>query len=314
MEEFHMIWLLLFCLALVIALPVLAEKRRTQIGPDERQSAPGSFATLSQGVTHYQWIGPVRGPVAVCVHGLTTPSFVWTGIAQGLAKLGFRVLVYDLYGRGYSDRPGGPQNRIFFLRQLEDLLDDQQVKGDFTLLGYSMGGAISLANTAAHPDRVRKLILLASAGTGISAGGLANFVIRTPVIGDWMMLASFPRTHRQATERERGLTGSTSGIVDLQQAELKTRGFIPGVLASLRGLLSEDLKPAMKTIHQAGIPVLAIWASEDEVISPAAVGILSEHCRSVQHETVDGAGHGLPYTHTAEVLQVIRRDIERTTI
>lgn len=83
----------------------------------------------------------MRGPVAVCVHGLTTPSFVWHGLARGLATFGYRVLIYDLYGRGYSDRAPGHQDQAYFLQQLNDLLEDQQIKGDITLLGYSMGGA-----------------------------------------------------------------------------------------------------------------------------------------------------------------------------
>ena len=108
-----------------------------------RAAAPGRIARLSQGATHYTWTGPENGPVAVCVHGLTTPLQAWDGIAARLAEAGYRVLAYDLYGRGYSDRPGGTQDSAFFLRQLDDLLADQGIAGDITLLGYSMGGAIA---------------------------------------------------------------------------------------------------------------------------------------------------------------------------
>ncbi|EEB85586.1 alpha/beta fold hydrolase [Roseobacter sp. GAI101] len=77
-----------------------------------RGSAPGQFAELSRGVTHYEWVGPARGPVAVCVHGLTTPSFVWRSITKGLVLMGFRTLIYDLYGRairiGQADRRTAP--------------------------------------------------------------------------------------------------------------------------------------------------------------------------------------------------------------
>lgn len=92
-------------LGVIIGWPVFAELRRIRMTPEVRSEAEGSFATLSQGDTHYTWIGPLRGPVAVCIHGMTTPSFVWHGLAKGLAAWGYRVLIYDLYGRGYSDRP-----------------------------------------------------------------------------------------------------------------------------------------------------------------------------------------------------------------
>lgn len=88
-------------LAGVILAPTVAEVLRPRMGPSARQSAPGEFAELSRGVTHYQWLGPEGGPLVVCVHGLTTPSFVWEGIAPRLAEAGYRVLTYDLYGRGY---------------------------------------------------------------------------------------------------------------------------------------------------------------------------------------------------------------------
>ena len=58
-----MIWV---ALAVLIAAPFAREAMRRV--PD-RATAPGQFARLSQGVTHYQWGGPVRGPVVVAIHG-----------------------------------------------------------------------------------------------------------------------------------------------------------------------------------------------------------------------------------------------------
>lgn len=302
---------LLFVLVAIIAIPLIIEARRKPMDTSARSEASGDFAILSQGTTHYEWHGPVRGPVAVCVHGLTTPSFVWRGLARGLARMGFRVLTYDLYGRGYSDRVRGRQDRAFFLRQLDDLLADQQVAGDITLIGYSMGGAIATAFSSAHPDKVRHLILLAPAGMGAKGGGMTRFIARTPVIGDWLMLALFARTHHKTTESERDLPGSVENIVDLQQNELRYRGFIPAVLASLRGILSEVMKQDHKAIHRAGIPVLAIWGRDDTVIPLTAMGALTEWSRHARQEVIDGAGHGVTYTHTDAVLAAIS-DMLRT--
>ncbi|MBC6407904.1 MAG: alpha/beta fold hydrolase [Rhodobacteraceae bacterium] len=89
---------------------------------------------------------------------------------SGLADLGFRVPIYDLYGRGYSDRVTGAQDVEFYVRQFEDLLTDRGVDEEIALLGYSMGGAIATAFAARHPGRIRHPILLASVGMGDSAG------------------------------------------------------------------------------------------------------------------------------------------------
>ena len=294
---------LLILILAVLAVPVITEVLRKPMNDRARIDAPGDFAALSQGITHYQWIGPMRGPVAVLVHGLTTPSFVWQGLADGLARMGYRVLIYDLFGRGYSDRVAGHQTKGFFLRQLDDLLKDQQVDSDITLVGYSMGGAIATGFAAAHPDKIRHLVLLAPAGMGTGAKGLAGFIIRTPVIGNWLMLALFAHQHRKSTEAERDLPGSVENIVDLQQNELRYRGFIPAVLSSLRGILSRPQMDEHKAVDRAGIPVLAIWGERDAVIPLSSLGKLTQWSRHARQDTIPGAGHGLPYTHTDEVLR-----------
>jgi len=305
MESKTLIWILALVVALIAVMPLVDEWRRLRMDDAPRATAPGEFAALSQGVTHYQWIGPLRGPVAVCVHGLTTPSFVWHGLAEGLALMGYRVLIYDLYGRGYSDRPRGAQNRAFFLRQLDDLLEDQQVTEDFLLVGYSMGGVIATSYAGANPGRVRQLVLLASAGLVPLPGRMLRFVKTIPLLGDWLMYASYPRTHRRCTEAERDLPSSVTGITDLQQRELDYRGFVSAVLASLRGVLDDDLSPDHQSLQRIGVPVLAIWGRDDTVVPIAAIGHLTKISRSSKQEVIEGAGHGLPYTHTEEVLKII---------
>ena len=71
-----------------------------------RSLAPGAFANLSDGATHYRLEGEGRArPLIVFVHGFSTPSFVWRGIIPKLTAAGYKTLRYDLYGRGWSDRP-----------------------------------------------------------------------------------------------------------------------------------------------------------------------------------------------------------------
>jgi pimeloyl-ACP methyl ester carboxylesterase len=244
--------------------------------------------------------------VAVCVHGLTTPSFVWQGIAAGLGTLGYRVLVYDLYGRGYSDRPDGPQDSAFFITQLEELLEDQGITGDFTLLGYSMGGAIATAFAALHPERLRALVLIAPAGLGHDLGRLAERVARGGPLAQWLMLAGFPRSFRKGCEAERHLPSSVPGIVDLQQAQLRYRGFVPAVSRSIAGMVSEDLTEEHADIAETRLPVLAIWGREDTVIPLRSMARLAEVNRSARQEVIEGAGHGLTYTHSDAVLAALR--------
>ncbi|WP_319799768.1 alpha/beta fold hydrolase [Roseobacter weihaiensis] len=296
----------LILLAGVVAVPLVVEATRKPMNKKARLDAPGSFVTLSQGVTHYQWHAPETGvenrPVIVCIHGLTTPSFVWGSIAKGLAALGFRVLTYDLYGRGYSDRPRGVQDRGFFLRQLNDLLESQKVDDDIIVIGYSMGGAIAAAFAARQPQGIRQVVLLAPAGMQSVAAGTLRYVAGTPIIGLWLMLFRYPEILRKGLREEEHLPSSVPDITRLQNAELDYRGFVPAVHASLLDLLNDSFQPEHETLRQEQVPVLAIWGAADDVIPLSAKETLAGWNKDVQHHVIDGAGHGLPYTHTPQVL------------
>lgn len=297
-------------LAGVVATPTVAEVLRPRMGPKARQSAPGEFAALTSGVTHYQWLGPEDGPLVVCVHGLTTPSFVWDGIAPRLARAGYRVLTYDLYGRGFSDRPRGAQEAEYFTAQLDDLLEHLRIERQFTLIGYSMGGSISACYAAQRPERLKKLILLAPAGMGHDLGPVARLVVNYGGFGRWLFMALYGRSFRQGTETERDLPTSVPDIVDRQQNELRYRGFRGAVLSSMRGILDRDLEEEHRALAKRDLPVLGIWARDDEVIPISGMGKLAEWNRTAEHEVIEGAGHALAYSHSDEVLGLLLPALE----
>jgi pimeloyl-ACP methyl ester carboxylesterase len=300
-----MIWTGLL-IALIVAAPVALELARKKMDSAARTHAPGRFAELPQGKTHYTWFGPEDGPVVVCVHGLTSPSFVWAPLAQGLAAQGFRVLTYDLYGRGFSDRLPGPQVQRFFLRQLNDLLDDQEIDGKVVLVGYSMGGAISTAYSIARPERVRHLVLLAPAGMEPVSAPLLGAFLPLPVVGSWAMLAFYPAILRAGLRAGAERPRAMPAIIAQQDAELDWRGFVPAVTASLRGILSETLQVHHEEIAASGLPVTAIWGNEDTVIPLTAAGALRRWNPAAHQVVLRDAGHELAYTHAPEVLDILR--------
>jgi pimeloyl-ACP methyl ester carboxylesterase len=299
-------WVLpLLVLGGLAMLPWLAESRRHAVDVF-RDKAPGRFAKLSQGVTHYQWLGGVRGPVVVCIHGLTTPSPVWYAIAGGLAKLGYIVLVYDLYGRGFSDAPRGEQDGEFFATQLADLLDHQGLTEDVTLMGYSMGGSIATHFAAAHPNRVRRLILLASGGMWFREDKVTEASRRMSLLGDWLHAVVGARRDRQRLRRQLGQVFDVEGIIELQLAEYQSRGFLRSVLSSRRHILNDFQEDQHRTIGRDGIPVIGIWAERDEVIPLKSLGTLTQWNRSVRQEVISEADHRVGYTHAAQVVKVLR--------
>jgi len=75
-----------------------------------------------------------------------------------------RAIALDLRGHGYSDRPLDGYTVAQLLADLLAALDVLHVSGKFVLVGHSFGGALASEYAAAHPERVEKLILIATAG------------------------------------------------------------------------------------------------------------------------------------------------------
>jgi len=123
----------------------------------------GDYANLPMGKTRYWIFGPEDGEKVVLIHGLTIPAITWKDIAPHLASKGFRVLVYDLYGKGYTRAPQTTYNTYLFVTQLALLM--QYVKWDSAnIVGFSMGGAVTAGFAASFPHLAKKLVFISSGG------------------------------------------------------------------------------------------------------------------------------------------------------
>lgn len=300
-----MFLVLILGVLILIALPTILETLRKPVSASARKAAPGQIAQLSKGATYYQWLGPVRGPVAVLIHGLSTPSVVWKDVAQCLVDSGYRVLVYDLYGRGLSDAPKGDQDTAFFLTQLDELLEDQGLTDDLTVVGYSMGGAIATAFAANEPHRMKRLILLAPSGVETNESQFSRFCRTKPVIGEWAHGAMAGLRMRSAITSDQSADVSPD-VMDAQKADLKRQGFLPAVLSSRRNILVSVQEHEHRSISRDGIPVIAIWGDQDTVIPIKALGTMAQWNRTAHQEVVKGAGHALPYSHGTQVSTFLR--------
>ena len=65
-----------------------------------RGEAPGDYVKLDHGWVHYEILGPLDGSLVLLVHGFSVPCYIWDPIIHALTSAGFRVLRFDLYGRG----------------------------------------------------------------------------------------------------------------------------------------------------------------------------------------------------------------------
>ena len=308
----YLITALLIAIPLIAAAPFFRELFRK---PVDHTKAPGKLATLSQGITHYRWFGPEGGPMVVCVHGQTTPSDAYLAIAEKLAAKGYRVLIYDIYGRGYSSDGNGPQTRDFLIRQLEDLLADQGVTGKFAIMGYSMGGIIAPIYTKRHPDRVSSVTLLVPGGFWWAEkfSRWTKLVTLHPFLADWVYAVRGSQILRIGIESSMGEKIDVPNIHQIQLDQLNRRGFRRAVSSALtRDTFFGDNQSVHRAIEKAGIPVLGIWGGQDDVIPPQRAEVLSAWNSHARNICVEDAGHGLPYTHSDEVVAAFEEFVKET--
>ena len=152
-------------------LPSLSSVERSKL-PYPPDSLPGARDVDSPygTIRVYEW-GPEDGRKVLLIHGVSTPCLALGAVAHGLADAGCRVMLFDLFGRGYSDAPTGlPFDVRLFTTQILITLASSPLSWTgrdsrgFSLVGYSLGGGIA-ANFAAHfPGMVNSLILIAPSG------------------------------------------------------------------------------------------------------------------------------------------------------
>ncbi|OCK81970.1 alpha/beta-hydrolase [Lepidopterella palustris CBS 459.81] len=115
----------------------------------------------------YEW-GPDDGRKVLMLHGISTPSIALAGLAHKLVEKGCRVMLFDLFGRGYSSSPSPSSipfdSRLYTTQILLCLTSSRLHWSHFSLIGYSLGGALAADFTSYFPLLVSSLILIAPGG------------------------------------------------------------------------------------------------------------------------------------------------------
>ncbi len=258
-----------------------AERRAAQA-----QSA-GAFVTLTDGVTHYETAGPATGRVAVLVHGFSVPAYIWDPTFAALRDAGYRVIRYDLFGRGLSDRPDAAYDGAFYDRQLDDLLQALKVDGKIDMFGLSFGGYVTAHYASTHPQRIRTLNLVDPSN---SAPQLP-WQMRAPLLGPYLFQ-----------------TGAVPGMADNQSSDflhpeqfpgwseryrpqMQYHGFGRALYRSRVALSHENFDALYAAIARAGTPVHLVWGKQDPTIPVAQSAHIRNAIPSVTYREIDQSGH-----------------------
>ncbi|PSN70188.1 alpha/beta-hydrolase [Corynespora cassiicola Philippines] len=115
----------------------------------------------------YEW-GPESGEKVLLIHGISTPSIALASLARKLVAKGCRVMLFDLFSRGYSSGPSPHTHRYdsaLYTSQILLCLSSSPLHwSQFTLIGYSLGGAIAADFTSYMPHLIANLVLVAPGG------------------------------------------------------------------------------------------------------------------------------------------------------
>ena len=265
-----------------------------------RSEASGEFIELADGFVHYHLSGPVEGPVVVLIHGFSVPDYVWEPTRSGLAEAGFKVLSYDLYGRGYSDRPELEYDLDLFVSQLEGLLEGLELGQEIHLVGLSMGGPIAARYTHQHPDQVQSLVLIAPEVVQTTTGDIMPMNI--PGVGEYLMAVVMePYLLPALQSGDFHQPENYPGWADLYRVQLGFKGTGRALLSTIHSLVSLDPEVDYQKIADLDLPVQLIWGTEDQTISRQQIEVLESILPGVEILIVEHAGH-LPHYERPEVV------------
>jgi 3-oxoadipate enol-lactonase len=256
---------------------------------------------------HVQENGPSDAPVLVLGPSLGTELGMFNAQVKDLAEH-HRVIRYDLRGHGGSSVVPGPYTVADLAQDVVDLLDALGIDR-FAYAGVSLGGAIGLQLAVSVPDRVERLIVMASA---------AQF----PDPPSWKARAD--RVRAEGTEfllPSRIGAWVTPGFAESNPAETER------LLAMLRSTPREGYAACCETIEAfdvrdrlSGItaPTLVIAGADDPATSPDVARGIADGIPGARFVVVPHAAHLVsaeqPEAVTAEIRQFlawVRRDPTR---
>ncbi len=226
------------------------------------------------------------GPRLLLVHGYASHALGWRAVMDRLAGH-FQMAAIDMVGFGWSSR--------FPTRPLTGQAYGERLAGEMDSLGWpradvaglSWGGGLAQRLAAEHPDRVNRLVLIATVDPS-----------RTLWLGDGglRLAIRFPRLARLVASRALRLASARSGV----PARDLARGYVdplrlPGTAAFLTRFLAQHRTSEHLDLSKITAPTLVIGPLADQVVNPAITRSVAGRIRGARYEGIPAARHAVAF-------------------
>lgn len=313
--------LILLIVVLGLAVPYVSKTHDlTSISAADLPSE-GAWAPLSQGNLYYRWYLPgeaaTNGQTLVLIHGFSTPHFVWDGVRQFFLDAGYQVLVYDHFGRGFSERPSTDYDAQLYVQALTELLDQQNLSQPVHLVGYSMGGAILGHFAEAYPQRVKTMSLIAPAGFMTEQPATSSWV-NMPLIGEWlghmfadkMLVSDITETEMASIDDPQAIPRTE--FVTKVGKQMQYAGFVESLVSTLRHFNLFNALESFNAVGKLGIPTLAIWGTDDATVPFMGSKKLLQAIPHAELIAIEDGGHNITYMQPSIIGPAIVEFIDQT--
>lgn len=256
---------------------------------------------LSRGPVHCRVHDQGDGDWVVLVHGLITPQFAWQFLFEALVAKGYRVVSFDLYGRGQSAIPKINYTFTHYLQQLDEVVQYFCGARRHHLIGWSMGGAICSLYSMKWGYRLKKLVLIAP-GIKITSGYFIRRILQYDAAS-----ALFARIGARVLRKRMREQFHAPDQFDEYYANAMAQTRRPGFWPALTSIMSnypENLMEILKYYPEKSPRPLVIWGEEDEITayrdSGEVAALLGGELRSFSK-----AAHAVHYEYPDKVNDVI---------
>ena len=233
----------------------------------------------------------------VLLHGFAGTGRAWDPVVARLDPERYTALAPDLRGHGAA-RDARP---VSFDACVADVLAAAPAR--YELCGYSMGGRIALHVALAAPERIGRLLLVAT------TAGTEDEAARAARRADDEALAGFADTAtiEQFADRWAAqplFAGTPPDAARIWRADL-LRNDPRGLAASLRGVGSGAMAPLWERLGELTMPAIVLVGERDAKFVALGERLATALPRG-ELVVVPGAGHGLPREAPEAVAAALR--------